>query len=338
MDVGVGHGHHDEEVGDRPVAREPLVTVDDPLVTVTGGPGGDHGRIGPGSRFGHREPAPQLPVEQRLKPTLPLLLPARGLDADGQQLGIARIGGVVAEDHRPVGGLAEDLVHEPETDLSEPPTTQLGRQMGGPQAPSLDFFLQRDDRREQAVVIETTSVSKGKTSSRTKPRIQSSCASNSGSVEKSHANVRPPVARFGGVLSGPTTVSRMPGDAASSPIRTTVRLGAPVRDSRRAAGTVVDDLTARQRIHQAETALLDERRQLTAGSSAGWPSSLIPGHVTRRPRPPGAAGLVRARRSRSRASCRPRPAGAPRTATSAPSRPDSTARSRPRRSSTPTRC
>jgi biotin synthase len=56
----------------------------------------------------------------------------------------------------------------------------------------------------------------------------------------------------------------MPGDAASSPIRTTVRLGAPVRDSRR-GGTVVDDLTARQRIHQAETALLDERRQLTAG-------------------------------------------------------------------------
>jgi biotin synthase len=60
----------------------------------------------------------------------------------------------------------------------------------------------------------------------------------------------------------------MPGDADSSPIRTTVRLGAPVRDWR-GEETAVDDLTARRRIHQAETALLDERRQLTPGDLTG---------------------------------------------------------------------
>ncbi len=90
-------------------------------------------------------PAPGSVMENplRMRPSsrgsshlLRLLLPPGGLDPDGQQLGVARVGGVVAEDHRSVGGLAEDLVHEPQLDLAEATTPELGREVGGPQPPA----------------------------------------------------------------------------------------------------------------------------------------------------------------------------------------------------------
>jgi biotin synthase len=60
----------------------------------------------------------------------------------------------------------------------------------------------------------------------------------------------------------------MPGEAASSPIRTTVRLGAPNRGPD--AGTrTVDEAAARGRLRAAETALIDEGRLLTAEELGG---------------------------------------------------------------------
>ncbi|HEX4220393.1 MAG TPA: hypothetical protein VHZ02_18610, partial [Acidimicrobiales bacterium] len=58
----------------------------------------------------------------------------------------------------------------------------------------------------------------------------------------------------------------MPGDAIATPTRTTVTLGAP---SRRASASEldrpqIDSRVARERLAAAETALLDERRLLTA--------------------------------------------------------------------------
>src|SRR5664279_372228 len=107
------------------------------------------------------------------------------------------------------------------------------------------------------------SVSRGKISSRTNRRIQASCSSNSGSVEKSHATMA--------LLSIFRLVPRanyrngMPGDTTATPIRTTVTLSAPNRDRRRAEPerVVIDSAAARQLLADAGTALLDERRLLT---------------------------------------------------------------------------
>ncbi len=154
VDVGVGHRHHDEEVGHRAVGGEPLVAVDDPLVTVPHRAGGDHGGVGPRTRLGHGEPAAEAAVEQGQQPPLPLLLAARGFDPDGQQLGVSRVGGVVAEGHRPVGGLAQDLVHQAQLDLAESTTAELGRKVRSPQAPALDLLLEGSDGLEHGVVAQ----------------------------------------------------------------------------------------------------------------------------------------------------------------------------------------
>ena len=190
MDIRIGHRHHDQEVGHRSVRGEPLVAVDDPLVTVPHGGGGDHRGVGPRPRLGHGEAAAETAVEQGQQPPLPMLLTARGLDAHRQQLGVARIGGVVAEGHRPVRGLAQDLVHQAQLDLAEPTSAQLRWKVRSPQPPALDLLLEGFDGLEHGVVAQGQGL-EGKSSSRTTWRIQASCSSNSGSVEKSHATMVP---------------------------------------------------------------------------------------------------------------------------------------------------
>ena len=128
-----------QEVGDRGVRREPLVPVDHPLVAVAHGGRREQRRVGAGAGLGHREARAVLAVEQRLHPALLLLVGA----ADGDQLGVAGVGRVVAEDARAVHGLAEDLVHQAELDLAEPEPAHVRRQVGGPQALALDLLLQR---------------------------------------------------------------------------------------------------------------------------------------------------------------------------------------------------
>ena len=80
-----------------------------------------------------------LPSSKRLHPLLLLL----GRAAEGDQLGVAGVGGLVAEDRRRVGALAEDLVHQAELHLAEAAAAHLRRQVGGPQALALDLVLHR---------------------------------------------------------------------------------------------------------------------------------------------------------------------------------------------------
>ena len=150
LDVGVRLAHDDQEVADRRVRREPLVPVDHPFVAVAHCTRGEQRRVGAGTGLGHREARAQLSRQQGLE--VPLALPrAVGplFDADGDELGVARVGRVVAEDRRRIPAGAEDLVHEAEPDLTEPAATHLGRKVCGPQALALHLFLHRGgDRRE----------------------------------------------------------------------------------------------------------------------------------------------------------------------------------------------
>ena len=139
VDVRVGHGHHDEEVGHRGIGGEPLVAVDDPLLAVAHRGGGQQRGVGSGPGLGHREGAAELAVEQGLHPLLLLLLGP----AHRQQFGVARVGCVVAEDRGRVDAAPEDLVHEPELHLTEPTPAELGLEMGGPQPLTPDLVLHR---------------------------------------------------------------------------------------------------------------------------------------------------------------------------------------------------
>ena len=80
-----------------------------------------------------------------------VVVPA-GLDPHRQQLGVARVRRVVAEDHRRQRRLPEDLVHQPQPHLPEPHAAELRRQVRRPQALGLDLLLQRPDEHAHLVV------------------------------------------------------------------------------------------------------------------------------------------------------------------------------------------
>jgi hypothetical protein len=126
------------------------VAVDHPLVTVAHGSGGEQRGVGPGAGLGHGEGGPELAVEERAHPALLLLLRA----PLGQQLAVAGVRGVVAEDRRGVDAAPEDLVHEAQAHLAEPAAAELLREVGGPQALGLDLLLQRIGDAAQRVVVE----------------------------------------------------------------------------------------------------------------------------------------------------------------------------------------
>src|SRR5439155_13393915 len=110
----------------------------------------DQRRVGARARLRHGERAAQFPVEQRTHPALLLLLGA----PHGDELGIARVGRLVAEDRRRVDRRAEDLVHEPELHLTEPPATHVGRQMGRPEPALLDLLLERVGQPPEGRLVE----------------------------------------------------------------------------------------------------------------------------------------------------------------------------------------
>ena len=133
-------------------------------------------------------------------------------------------------------------------------------------------------------------------SSRTNCRIQASCSSNSGSVEKSHATWS--------LLSmfrlDPRANYRngMPGDATATPIRTTVTISAPNRGGRRAeperpAIDPADGPRAlgRGRHRPAGRASAADRR---GARRPGCPARRV-GHLPGGSGPPGPPGVVRAR-------------------------------------------
>ena len=141
--VRVGHRHDDEERRELGVRREPLLAVDDPLVTILHRAGGEHLGIGAALRFGHREARDDLVVEQRFQP-LALLL---GRAVVGEDLGVARVGCLTAEHDRRPRGPTQDLVEQPELHLAVALATELGPQMARPQSSLTNLFLQRSDQR-----------------------------------------------------------------------------------------------------------------------------------------------------------------------------------------------
>ena len=109
-----------------------------------------------------------------------------------EDLGVAGVGGGVAERERGDRRGAEDLVHQAEADLAHALAAELLGQVGGPQAALLDLLLQRAPcaRISPSRPSSGQIVSSGQISRRTRSRIQSSCSWKSGSVEKSQLIAR----------------------------------------------------------------------------------------------------------------------------------------------------
>ena len=143
LGVGVGHRHHDQQVGPFGVGREPFLAVDHPFVAVEIGARDETGRVGSALRLGHRKGRDDLVIEQR--PEIALLLLGRAVMRD--DLGIAGVGRLAAEHAGREPGAAEDFVHQPELDLAIALAAEFGAEMARPQALRLDLFLQRPDER-----------------------------------------------------------------------------------------------------------------------------------------------------------------------------------------------
>ena len=138
--VGLGDGHDDEEVGDRGVRGEPLVAVEDPPVAVALCMRAQLGRVRARALgLGHREGRLEVARQQRVQPAL-LLLVGPGQRED---LGVARVGRLVAERVGRERRRPQDLVHEAELDLAEALPAEVRRQVRRPQPAALDLLLQR---------------------------------------------------------------------------------------------------------------------------------------------------------------------------------------------------
>ncbi len=147
--VGIRDGHQHVEVAAIGVADEPLGAVDDPLVALEDGRGGELRRVGAGALLGHRERAVDLACQQRCEP-LRLLLGGRG---DRQELRVARVRRLVAEDRWRELAAAQDLVHQAELDLAISLAAELGTEVRRPQPLLPDGFHEwRCNAQERRVV------------------------------------------------------------------------------------------------------------------------------------------------------------------------------------------
>ena len=132
--LGVGLGEDQRDVSRRGVGGEPLVAVDDPLFAVAHGRRLDDGRIGTGNeRLGQRERTGDVTAQVGPEPALFLLVGG----AVGEQLHVAAVGGLHAEDDHRVHAAADDLRHLRELQLTEARPAQLGVEEGAPQSPEL---------------------------------------------------------------------------------------------------------------------------------------------------------------------------------------------------------
>ncbi len=113
-------------------------------------------RVGsaPGPGLGHGERTAELALEQGLEPSRALLVAPVGLDPHRQQLGVARVRRVVAEDDRCQETASQHLVQQAQPDLAEAHAPELGWQVGGPQALALHLLLQGADGLQEVVVVE----------------------------------------------------------------------------------------------------------------------------------------------------------------------------------------
>lgn len=125
------------------VGRKPLLAVDHPVLAVALGAGDEHSRIGAALRFGHRIAGADFTVEQRLQIAGLLLVGAE----HREDLGVAGIRCLATENRWRPTGPADDLVEQRQLDLPVALPTQLGCQVGGPQALFFDLALQRTQDR-----------------------------------------------------------------------------------------------------------------------------------------------------------------------------------------------
>ena len=128
------------EVG---VRREPLLAVDHPLVAVALGAGHEPGRVGTTARLGHRVRRHDLLCEQRLEVALLQVVGA----VVGQDLGVARVGRLTAEDDRSAVRASEDLVEQRQLDLAVAGAAEVRTEVARPQAPLAHLLLERWDQR-----------------------------------------------------------------------------------------------------------------------------------------------------------------------------------------------
>ena len=156
--VGVGHHHHDEERGIAGVGREPLLALDHPLVTVPGGFAHELLGIGARLRLGHREGGHDIALEQRVEVARLLLLGA----VQGEDLGVAGVGGGGAENSRRPGRAAEDLVHQRQLQLTVALAAQFGAEVTGPQSLLLHLLPQRCQDRPRRLVVHVIRVTRAR--------------------------------------------------------------------------------------------------------------------------------------------------------------------------------
>ena len=122
--VGIGHRHHDQEVRDRSVRREPLVPVEDPAVAVA------HARVR--SCVGS-EPGVSGSVIENADCSSPASSGwsqrsfCSGRPGEREDLAVAGVGRLAAEGVRREDRRAEDLVHQPELHLAEALSAELRR-------------------------------------------------------------------------------------------------------------------------------------------------------------------------------------------------------------------
>ena len=99
-------------------------------------------------RLGHRVAGEHLAVEQRLQVALLLLVGA----VVGDDLGVAGVGRLAAEDDRRPLRAAEDLVQQRQLQLAVALAAELGTEVGRPQALGAHLVLERIDDAALAVI------------------------------------------------------------------------------------------------------------------------------------------------------------------------------------------
>ena len=187
--VGVGHGHHDQEVGDRAVRREPLVPVEDPAVAVAHGARPQLRRVGAGCLgLGHRERRLAARPRAAGRASAPSARACRR--ARGSRCCRSRAPGSRTRSARRTtcrGSRASGRA-SPGRSPGRRARAADGRPTGP--VPSPAAAAARRSGRAAPGRCRRSIASIGQISSRTNSRIHASCSSNSGSVEKSHATAR----------------------------------------------------------------------------------------------------------------------------------------------------
>ena len=148
--LGVGDGHDDPERGALGARREPLRPVDHPLVALAHRACLQERRVRPGHvGLGHGEERADLAGDERAEEALLLLLGAE----HPEDLAVARVGRLAAEDELGVRGAPDLLVQVRVGEEALAAATGLGREVRRPQPGLLRLRLELRDERERRVVL-----------------------------------------------------------------------------------------------------------------------------------------------------------------------------------------